>query len=102
MQLQAAIEGVGLAIAGGLDEKVLREVMANNGNLTTAMGQYLDFCATGPERMGQDGYQAFKDATAGLAEKDLDFAIAFAEDVGYPVKGTETVRQLIRAGLKSR
>lgn len=102
MQLQAAIEGVGLAIAGGLDEKVLREVMANNGNLTTAMGQYLDFCATGPERMGQEGYMAFKDATAGLAEKDLDFAIAFAEDVGYPVKGTETIRQVISAGLRSR
>jgi 3-hydroxyisobutyrate dehydrogenase len=102
MQLQAAIEGVGLAIAGGLDEKVLREVMANNGNLTTAMGQYLDFCVTGPERMGQDAYLAFKDSTAGLAEKDLDFAIAFAEDVGYPIKGTETIRQLIRDGLRSR
>jgi 3-hydroxyisobutyrate dehydrogenase-like beta-hydroxyacid dehydrogenase len=102
MQLQAAIEGVGLAIAGGLDEKVLREVMEGNGNLTTAMGQYLDFCATGPDRMGQAGYQAFKDATAGLAEKDLDFAIAFADDVGFPIKGTETIRHIIRAGLKSR
>ena len=102
MQLQAAIEGVGLAIAGGLDEKVLREVMANNGNLTTAMGQYLDFCATGPARMGQDAYMAYKDATVGLAEKDLDFAIAFAEDVGYPIKGTEAIRQVIGAGLRSR
>ena len=102
MQLQAAIEGVGLAIAGGLDEKVLREVMANNGNLTTAMGQYLDFCATGAERMGQDAYMAFKDATVGLAEKDLDFAIAFADDVGYPIKGTEAIRQVIGAGLRSR
>jgi 3-hydroxyisobutyrate dehydrogenase len=102
MQLQAAIEGVGLAIAGGLDEKVLREVMANNGNLTTAMGQYLDFCNTGSERLGQENYMAYKDATAGLAEKDLDFAIAFAADVGFPVKGTEAIRQLIRAGLRSR
>lgn len=102
MQLQAAIEGVGLAIAGGLDEKVLREVMANNGNLTTAMSQYLDFCATGPERMGQGAYMAYKDATVGLAEKDLDFAIAFAEDVGYPIKGTEAIRQVIGAGLRSR
>jgi 3-hydroxyisobutyrate dehydrogenase len=102
MQLQAAIEGVGLAIAGGLDEKVLREVMATNGNLTTAMGQYFEFCATGPARMGQDAYMAFKDATAGLAEKDLDFAIGFAEDVGYPIKGTEAIRQLIRDGLRSR
>jgi 3-hydroxyisobutyrate dehydrogenase-like beta-hydroxyacid dehydrogenase len=102
MQLLAAIEGVGLAIAGGLDEKVLREVMASNGNLTTAMGQYLDFCSTGPARMGQDAYLAFKDATAGLGEKDLDFALAFAKDVGFEIKGTETVRQLIRAGLTSR
>ena len=102
MQLQAAIEGVGLAIAGGLDEKVLREVMANNGNLTTAMGQYLDFCATGPERMGQAGYMAFKDATAGLAEKDLDFALGFAKDVGIELKGTEMIRQVIRDGLRSR
>jgi hypothetical protein len=64
--------------------------------------RYLDFCATGPARLGEEAYWAYKDATAGLAEKDLDFAIAFAEDVGYPVKGTEAVRQLIRAGLKSR
>jgi 3-hydroxyisobutyrate dehydrogenase-like beta-hydroxyacid dehydrogenase len=102
MQLLAAIEGFGLAIAGGLEPKVLRDVMAANGNLTTAMGQYEDFCQTGPARMGQDAYMAFKDATAGLAEKDLDFALGFAEDVGFPMKGTETVRQLIRAGLRSR
>jgi 3-hydroxyisobutyrate dehydrogenase len=102
MQLQAAIEGFGLAAAGGLDEKVLRDVMAANGNLTTAMGQYLDFCNSGPKQLGEDGYWAFKDATAGLAEKDLDFALAFAEDVGFPIKGTETIRQLIRPGLRSR
>lgn len=102
MQLLAAIEGFGLARAGGLDEKVLREVMANNGNLTTAMGQYLDFCNTGPVQLGQERYLAFKDATAELGEKDLDFAIAFAEDVGYPIPGSETVRQLIRAALRSR
>ena len=102
MQLQAAIEGVGLAIAGGLDEKVLREVMANNGNLTTAMGGYLDFCATGQGRMGQEAYLRHKDSTAGLAEKDLDFALAFAKDVGIELKGTETIRQIIREGLRSR
>ena len=102
MQLQAAIEGFGLAAAGGLDEKVLRDVMAANGNLTTAMGQYLDFCNNGPKQLGDAAYWAFKDATAGLAEKDLDFAIAFAADVGFEVKGTEAVRQLIRAGLNSR
>jgi 3-hydroxyisobutyrate dehydrogenase-like beta-hydroxyacid dehydrogenase len=102
MQLQAAIEGVGLALAGGLDEKVLREVMANNGNLTTAMSQYLDFCATGPARMGQEAYLSFKDATAGLAEKDLDFALGFAKDVGVELKGTEAIRQVIREGLRSR
>jgi 3-hydroxyisobutyrate dehydrogenase-like beta-hydroxyacid dehydrogenase len=102
MQLQAAIESVRLAIAGGLDEKLLREVMANNGNLTTAMGQYLDFCATGPSRMGQEAYMAFKDATAGLAEKDLDFALGFAKDVGADLKGTETIREIIREGLRSR
>jgi 3-hydroxyisobutyrate dehydrogenase-like beta-hydroxyacid dehydrogenase len=102
MQLLSAIEGFGLAIAGGLDPTVLRDVMAANGNLTTAMGQYEDFCRTGPARMGQDAYLAFKDATAGLAEKDLDFALAFADDVGFPIKGTETVRELIRAGLRSR
>ncbi len=102
MQLLAAVEGFGLAAASGLDEKVLREVMAANGNLTTAMGQYVDFCATGPQRMGRDAYRAFKDATAGLAEKDLDFALAFADDVHFPIKGTETVRRLIRAALESR
>ena len=102
MQLQAAIEGVGLAIAGGLDEKVLREVMAGNGNLTTAMSQYLDFCATGPARLGQEAYLAFKDRTADLAEKDLDFALGFAKDVGVDLKGTETIRQVIREGLRSR
>jgi 3-hydroxyisobutyrate dehydrogenase len=102
MQLQAAIEGFGLAAAGGLDEKVLRDVMAANGNLTTAMGQYLDFCNSGPKQLGEEAYWAFKDATAGLAEKDLDFALAFAEDVGFPIKGTEAIRQLIRAGLNSR
>ncbi len=102
MQLQAAMESVRLAIAGGLDEKLLREVMANNGNLTTAMGQYLDFCATGPARMGQDAYMAFKDATAGLAEKDLDFALGFAKDVGVGLKGTETIRQITRESLRER
>lgn len=102
MQLQAAIEGFGLAAAGGLEEKVLRDVMAANGNLTTAMGQYLDFCNNGPKQLGEDAYWAFKDATAELAEKDLDFALAFAEDVGFQVKGTKTIRQLIRAGLRSR
>jgi 3-hydroxyisobutyrate dehydrogenase-like beta-hydroxyacid dehydrogenase len=102
MQLLAAIEGFGLARAGGLEEKVLRDVMAANGNLTTAMGLYLDFCNTGPARMGQDGYLAFKDATAELGEKDLDFAIAFAADVGYPIKGSEKVRELIRSALRSR
>ncbi len=102
MQLLAAIEGVGLAIAGGLDPSILREVMASNGNLTTAMGQYMDFCNTGPARMGQEAYMKFKDATAELGEKDLDFAIAFAKDVGFEIKGSETVRQLIRAGLRSR
>ncbi|MDB5395338.1 MAG: NAD(P)-dependent oxidoreductase [Rhodospirillales bacterium] len=102
MQLQAAIEGFGLAAAGGLDGKVLRDVMAANGNLTTAMGQYLDFCNNGAKQLGEDGYWAFKDATAGLAEKDLDFALAFAEDVGFPIKGTEAIRQVIRTGLKSR
>jgi 3-hydroxyisobutyrate dehydrogenase-like beta-hydroxyacid dehydrogenase len=102
MQLQAAMESVRLAIAGGLDEKLLREVMSNNGNMTTAMGQYLDFCATGPDRMGQEAYMAFKDATAGLAEKDLDFALGFAHDVGVDLKGTETIRQIIREGLRSR
>jgi 3-hydroxyisobutyrate dehydrogenase-like beta-hydroxyacid dehydrogenase len=66
------------------------------------MGQYLEFCSTGPERLGRDAYDAYKDATAGLGEKDLDFAIAFADDVGFPIKGTEAVRQLIRAALKSR
>ncbi|HTJ65501.1 MAG TPA: NAD(P)-dependent oxidoreductase [Alphaproteobacteria bacterium] len=102
MQLQAAMESVRLAIAGGLDEKLLREVMANNGNLTTAMGQYLDFCATGPARMGQEAYMAFKDATAGLAEKDLDFALGFAKDVGVELKGTETIRQITRESLRER
>jgi 3-hydroxyisobutyrate dehydrogenase-like beta-hydroxyacid dehydrogenase len=102
MQLQAAMESVRLAIAGGLDEKLLREVMAGNGNLTTAMGQYLDFCATGPARMGQDAYLAFKDATAGLAEKDLDFALGFAKDVGVELKGTETIRQITRESLRER
>jgi 3-hydroxyisobutyrate dehydrogenase-like beta-hydroxyacid dehydrogenase len=102
MQLLAAIEGFGLARAGGLDEKVLRDVMAANGNLTTAMGQYLDFCNTGPARMGQEAYMAFKDATAGLGEKDLDFALGFAADVGFPIQGTEAVRKLLRAGLTSR
>ena len=102
MQLLAAIEGFGLAIAGGLDPKVLRDVMAANGNLTTAMGQYEDFCETGPARMGRDAYLAFKDATAGLAEKDLDFALGFAADVNFSAKGTEAVRELIRAGLRSR
>ena len=102
MQLQAAIESVRLAIAGGLDEKLLREVMTNNGNMTTAMGQYLDFCATGPARMGQEAYLAYKEATAGLGEKDLDFALGFAKDVGVELKGTETIRQVIREGLRSR
>jgi 3-hydroxyisobutyrate dehydrogenase-like beta-hydroxyacid dehydrogenase len=102
MQLQAAMESVRLAIAGGLDEKLLREVMSNNGNMTTAMGQYLDFCATGPERMGQEAYLAFKDATAGLAEKDLDFALGFAKDVGVELKGTETIRQVTRQSLRER
>jgi 3-hydroxyisobutyrate dehydrogenase-like beta-hydroxyacid dehydrogenase len=102
MQLLACIEGVGLALAGGLDQKVLREVMANNGNLTTAMGLYMDFCNNGPKQMGQEAYLKFKDATAELGEKDLDFAIAFAKDVGIEIKGSEAVRQLIRAGLRSR
>jgi 3-hydroxyisobutyrate dehydrogenase-like beta-hydroxyacid dehydrogenase len=102
MQLLAAIEGFGLARAGGLEEKVLRDVMAANGNLTTAMGQYLDFCNSGPARMGQEAYMAFKDATAELGEKDLEFAIGFAADAGFPIKGSEAVRQLLRAGLKSR
>jgi 3-hydroxyisobutyrate dehydrogenase-like beta-hydroxyacid dehydrogenase len=102
MQLEAAIEGVRLAIAGGLDEKVLREVMQNNGNMTTAMGQYLAACEAGPARIGQEAYLRHKDATAGLAEKDLDFALAFAKDVGVELKGTETIRQVIREGLRSR
>lgn len=102
MQLQACIEGVGLALAGGLDEKVLRDVMANNGNLTTAMGLYMDFCNNGPKQMGLEAYLKFKDATAELGEKDMDFAIAFAKDVGFEIKGTEAVRNLIRAGLRSR
>jgi 3-hydroxyisobutyrate dehydrogenase-like beta-hydroxyacid dehydrogenase len=102
MTLQAAIEGMRLPLAGGLDQQVLRDVMAGNGNLTTAMGLYYDFCNTGPARMGQEAYLAFKDATAELGEKDMDFALAFARDVGVTLKGTETVRQIIREGLRSR
>jgi hypothetical protein len=32
----------------------------------------------------------------------MDFALAFARDVGVTLKGTETVRQIIREGLRSR
>ena len=102
MQLLACIEGYGLAEAGGLDQAVLRKVMTANGNMTTAMSQYLDFVATGPARMGQDGYWAFKDATAELGEKDLEFALGFADDVGYPVPGATATRQFIRAALRSK
>jgi 3-hydroxyisobutyrate dehydrogenase-like beta-hydroxyacid dehydrogenase len=52
--------------------------------------------------MGQEAYLAFKDATAGLAEKDLDFALGFAKDVGVELKGTETIRQVARESLRER
>ena len=32
----------------------------------------------------------------------FDFALGFAKDVGVELKGTETIRQIIRDGLRSR
>src|SRR5262249_30279074 len=92
MQLMAGYEGVKLAKAGGLSPALLREVMQGNGNLTTAMGQFMSFLETGPEQFGPERFKAAQKATLGLAEKDLDFALGFAREVGLDLPGTAGIR----------
>lgn len=102
MQLLATVESFRLAAAAGVEDSVLRDIMTANGNLTTTMGQYLDFTRDGPAKLGRDGYAALTNGTCGLAEKDLDFALACGADMGVALPGTEAVRRLIRAALESR
>lgn len=102
MHLLSTVEGFRLAKAGGVEDRVLRQVMAANGNLTTTMSQYLEFSSTGGDKIGAAAYAAHRESTCGLAEKDLEFALALAADTGIALPGTEAVRRLIRAALESR
>jgi 3-hydroxyisobutyrate dehydrogenase-like beta-hydroxyacid dehydrogenase len=93
IQLMAGHESFGLARAYGLDPALLRRVMTENGNLTDSMARYQDFRAHGPAQLGADGFAAFLARTRGLAEKDLEVALALAGPVGLALPGSEVARR---------
>jgi 3-hydroxyisobutyrate dehydrogenase len=93
IQLMAGHESFGLARAYGLDPALLRRVMTENGNLTDSMARYQDFRAHGAAQLGADGFAAFLARTRGLAEKDLEVALALAGSVGLALPGSEVARR---------
>ena len=96
IELMSALEGYRLAEALGLDPEMLTSVMAENGNLTTAMGQYMKFRKTGPGQLGPEGFRKTQVDLANVGEKDLDLALEMAAQHGIKLPVTDTVRRLMR------
>lgn len=100
----AAYEATMLARGGGLSEKALEDVTSANGNLTEQMKAFLALHKLPPETRADPGFQSLIDGFATLAEKDLDVTLAFAQEHGVELPGTERCRDLIATvyGAKRR
>ena len=95
IEYTAAHESFRLATANGIDPAVLRRVMTENGNLTPSMAAFMNFRASGPDRLGQDEFTALQTRMGKLCEKDLDVALDLANDSGLALPATEQARALI-------
>ena len=101
IQLMSALEGYRLAQALGLDPEMLTSVMKDNGNLTTAMGQYIKFRLSGPAQMGAQAFRKTQQDLVTLGQKDLDLAIEMAHHIGVSLPTTEAVRTLMQDNILS-
>lgn len=94
-QFTAVAEASKLAKSCGLSETVLREVGKSNGVINEQMHTFISgrngcLASCTPEQMEQI-FGPF----AKLGEKDLDCALASAEEAGLQLRATELVRKMI-------
>jgi 3-hydroxyisobutyrate dehydrogenase-like beta-hydroxyacid dehydrogenase len=99
IELMSALEGYRLAEALGLDPEMLTSVMKDNGNLTTAMGQYIKFRLSGPAQIGAQAFRKTQQDLVTVGQKDLDLALEMAHQLGVPLPTTEAVRKLMQDNI---
>ena len=95
LELLAAHESFRLMESSHLDPALLREVMTENGNLTDTMRRFLDFRRDGPRQLGDAEFEALQTRMGRLVTKDLEVALAAAQDCGVTLPGTEVASRLM-------
>jgi len=96
IELMSALEGYRLAQSLGLDPELLTSVMAENGNLTTAMKLYMQYRKDGPAQIGREGFRKTQVDLANVGEKDLDLALEMAAQMGITLPIAGEVRRRMR------
>ena len=93
-EFTAIYEALRLAKACGLDEHVVREVGAANGNITEQMNQFTGLHAFKPHLSAED-FEALAGGFAAVAEKDLSIAVEQADALGVKLPGCERSLEVI-------
>ena len=90
----AIYEAMRLADAAGLDQEVVKQVGAANGNITAQMSQFLGLHAFKPHLSAED-FEKLAGGFAAVAEKDLDIALQQARRFDTELPGCSKSLELI-------
>ncbi|HSG91626.1 MAG TPA: NAD-binding protein, partial [Pseudomonadales bacterium] len=94
----AGLEAARLAEAAGLDLMALGEVVRHSDGVSGGPGSILLRPTTAPLEP-DDPWFAILDATWGLGDKDLGFALDLASELGVDVPLGTLARQVLRANM---
>jgi len=93
----AASEALELAKSGGVGLELIQQVGEINGVYTPQMHRFLSNREALAPGCSKEEMQTFFGPFAGLAEKDLDHALALAKQNGLKLDAGETVRSKIKS-----
>lgn len=101
-EFMAMSEATRLAEAAGLSSDVLREVGKSNGVINESMYQFVSNRNTLTESCSEAQMDEIFGPFGRLGEKDLDCALASAEELGVDLPSTKTLRESVLAMFLNR
>jgi 3-hydroxyisobutyrate dehydrogenase len=101
-EFMAMSEATALAEAGGLSAEVLREVGKSNGVINETMHSFISNRNALAETCTEEQMEEFFGPFGQLGEKDLDCALASAEEMGVDLPTTRNLRDNVYALFLNR